>query len=89
VLIDSIEDPFEKVPRAQEENLMQNPTTSDPIQVSFDLESPHKRLREVSIDELKPQRKTKSKPTSPHQPLLILPHRCLPQILRMADTLHL
>jgi hypothetical protein len=43
-------------------------TTSDPIQVSSDLESPHKRLREVSADELKPQRKTKSEPTSPHQP---------------------
>jgi hypothetical protein len=36
--------------------------------VSSDLESPHKRLREVSADELKPQRKTKSEPTSPHQP---------------------
>jgi hypothetical protein len=42
-------------------------TTSDPIQVSSNLESPHKILREVSIDELKPQRKTKSEPTSPHQ----------------------
>jgi hypothetical protein len=40
---------------------------SDPIQVSFDLESPHKRLREVSADGLEPQRKTKSKPTSPYQ----------------------
>jgi hypothetical protein len=36
--------------------------------VSSDLESPHKRLREVSIDELKPQRKKKYEPTSPHQP---------------------
>jgi hypothetical protein len=43
-------------------------TTWDPIQVSSDLESPHKILREVSANELKPQRKTKSKPTSPHQP---------------------
>ena len=43
-------------------------TTSDPIQVSFDLKNPHKRLREVSADKLKPQRKTKSEPTSPHQP---------------------
>jgi hypothetical protein len=36
--------------------------------VSFDLESPHKRLREVFVDELKPQRKKKYEPTSPHQP---------------------
>jgi hypothetical protein len=43
-------------------------TTSDPIQVSSNLESPHKRLREVSTKELKPHRKTKSEPTSPHKP---------------------
>jgi hypothetical protein len=43
-------------------------TTPDPIQVSFNLESPHKILREVSADELKPQMKTQSEPTSPHQP---------------------
>jgi hypothetical protein len=42
--------------------------TSDPIQVSFDLESPHKRHREVSVNELEPQIKTKSEPTSPYQP---------------------
>ena len=41
--------------------------TSDPIQVSFDLESPHKRLREVSADGLEPLRKTKSEPTSSYQ----------------------
>jgi septal ring factor EnvC (AmiA/AmiB activator) len=35
--------------------------------VSFDLESPHKRLREVSVDGLEPLRKTKSEPTSPYQ----------------------
>jgi hypothetical protein len=40
---------------------------SDPIQVSFDIESPHKRLREVFADGLEPLRKTKSKPTSPYQ----------------------
>jgi hypothetical protein len=39
----------------------------DPIQVSSDLESPHKRLREVFVDGLEPLRKTKSKPTSPYQ----------------------
>jgi hypothetical protein len=43
-------------------------TTSDPIQVSSNLKSPLKILREVSPDELEPQRKTKSEPTSPHQP---------------------
>jgi hypothetical protein len=40
---------------------------SDPIQVSSDLEIPHKRLREVFADGLEPLRKTKSKPTSPYQ----------------------
>ena len=40
----------------------------DPIQVSSDLKSPHKILREASPDELEPQKKTKSEPTSPHQP---------------------
>jgi hypothetical protein len=41
------------------------PPASDPIQVSSDLESPHKKLREVSADGLEPLRKTKSEPTSP------------------------
>ena len=41
------------------------PPTSDPIQVSSDLESPHKKPREVSADGLEPLRKTKSEPTSP------------------------
>jgi hypothetical protein len=40
---------------------------SDPIQVSSNLDNPHKRLREVYADGLEPQRKTKSKPTSPYQ----------------------
>jgi hypothetical protein len=43
------------------------PPASDPIQVSSDLESPHKKLREVFIDGLEPLRKTKSKPTSSFQ----------------------
>jgi hypothetical protein len=43
------------------------PPASDPIQVSSNLESPHKKLREVSADGLEPLRKTKSKPTSPYQ----------------------
>jgi uncharacterized protein YoxC len=47
------------------------PTTSDLIQVSFDLEIPHKILREVSAEELEPHRKTKSEPTSPHKPPVI------------------
>jgi hypothetical protein len=41
------------------------PPTSDPIQVSSDLEIPHKKPREVSVDGLEPLRKTKSEPTSP------------------------
>jgi hypothetical protein len=45
-------------------------TTSDPIQVSSDIEIPHKRLRKVSAEELKPHRKTKSEHTSPHKPLV-------------------
>jgi hypothetical protein len=44
------------------------PTTSDPIQVSYDLEIPHKRLREVSTEELEPHRKTKFEPNSPYKP---------------------
>jgi hypothetical protein len=44
------------------------PTTLDPIQVSFDLKSPHKRRREVSAEELEPHRKTKYEPNSPHKP---------------------
>jgi hypothetical protein len=43
------------------------PPASDPIQVSSDLESPHKKPREVSLDGLEPLRKTKSEPTSPFQ----------------------
>jgi hypothetical protein len=38
------------------------PPGSDPIQVSFDLESPHKKLRGLET-----LRKTKSKPTSPYR----------------------
>jgi hypothetical protein len=41
--------------------------TSDPIQVSSNLESPHKRLGEVSMEKLETLRKTKSEPTSPYQ----------------------
>jgi hypothetical protein len=44
------------------------PSTSDPIQVSFDLEIPHKRLREVSAEELDPDREAKYEPISPHKP---------------------
>jgi hypothetical protein len=43
------------------------PPASDPIQVSSDLESPHKKIREVSADGLEPLRKTKSQPTSPYR----------------------
>jgi hypothetical protein len=41
------------------------PPTSDPIQVSSNLESPHKKPREVSANGLEPLRKKKSEPTSP------------------------
>jgi hypothetical protein len=41
------------------------PPASDPIQVSSDLESPHKKPREVSVDGLEPLRKMKSERTSP------------------------
>jgi hypothetical protein len=43
------------------------PPASDPIQVSSDLESPHKKYREVYVDGLEPLRKTKSEPTSPYR----------------------
>jgi hypothetical protein len=61
--------PFRKSTQSTREKPYAKPLpTSDPIQVSSDLESPHKRLREVSVNELEPQRKTKSEPTSPYQP---------------------
>jgi hypothetical protein len=41
------------------------PPALDPIQVSSNLGSPHKKLREVSVDGLEPVRKKKSEPTSP------------------------
>jgi hypothetical protein len=43
-------------------------TTLDPIQVSSDLESPHKRLREVSGEELESHRKIKAEPISTYKP---------------------
>jgi ribosome-associated translation inhibitor RaiA len=43
------------------------PLALDPIQVSSNLESPHKKPREVSADGLEPLRKTKSEPTSPYR----------------------
>jgi hypothetical protein len=49
-------------------------TTSDPIQVSSDIEIPQKRLRKVSAEELKPHRKTKSEHTSPHKPFVCWAH---------------
>ena len=44
------------------------PSTSDPIQVFCDLESPHKRLREVSVEELEPDREVKYEPIPSHKP---------------------
>jgi hypothetical protein len=64
-------------------------TTLNPIQVSSDLESPHKRLREVYADELKSQRKKNPNLLLLINTLLLLTHRCLPQILRMIVFLHL
>jgi hypothetical protein len=43
------------------------PPALDPIQVSSDVESLHKKPREVFVDGLEPLRKTKSEPTSPYQ----------------------
>jgi hypothetical protein len=43
------------------------PPASDPIQVSSNLESAHKKPREVSVDKLEPLRKTKLEPTSPYR----------------------
>ena len=61
--------PFQKSTQSTRGKDYEKPlTTSDPIQVSPYLESPHKRLREVSVDELNPQRKTKYEPTSPYKP---------------------
>jgi hypothetical protein len=61
--------PFRKSTWSTREKSYAKPLpTLDPIQVSFDLESPYKTLREVSANELEPQRKTKSEPTSPYQP---------------------
>jgi hypothetical protein len=58
--------PFRKSTRSTRTKPYEKPPpTSDPIQVSSDIESPHKKLREVSADGLEPLRKTKSKPTSP------------------------
>jgi hypothetical protein len=44
------------------------PSTSDPIQLSSDHESPHKRLREVSAEESKPDKEVKYEPITPSLP---------------------
>jgi hypothetical protein len=63
--------PFQKITQNTKGKPYEKPpTTSDPIQVSSNLESPHKILREVSTDELEPHRETKSEPISPHKPLV-------------------
>ena len=41
------------------------PITLDPIQLSFDHESPHKKLKEDSAGESKPAKETKSEPVTP------------------------
>ena len=88
---------FRKSTRTTREKLYTEPLpTSDPIQVSANLESPHKRLKEVSVNELEPQRKTKSEPISPYQPPITPtspmptpdPKNGLAQILRMMDLPH-
>jgi hypothetical protein len=43
------------------------PSTLDPIQVSYDHESPHKRLIEVSAEEFEPDREVKSEPIPSHK----------------------
>jgi hypothetical protein len=58
--------PFWKSTRNIRTNPYEKPSpASDHIQVSFDLERPHKQPREVFADGLEPLRKTKSKPTTP------------------------
>jgi hypothetical protein len=60
--------PFRKNTQSTRDKPYEKPMpTSDPIQLSSDLESPHKRHREVSADKLETLRKTKSEPTSPYQ----------------------
>jgi hypothetical protein len=60
--------PFQKSTRNKRTNpYARPPPASDPIQVSSDLEIPHKKPREVSVDGLEPLRKTKSEPTSPYR----------------------
>jgi hypothetical protein len=44
------------------------PITSGPIQLSFDHESPHKKLKEDSAGESKPAKETKSEPVMPSLP---------------------
>jgi hypothetical protein len=58
----------------------------DPIQVSSNLEIPHKRLREVSADGLEPLRKKKSEPTSPYQSPII-PTSPMPNLYPKNDRL--
>jgi hypothetical protein len=43
------------------------PSTSDPIQVSSDHESPHKRLREFSREEFDPDKEVKYEPIPSHK----------------------
>jgi hypothetical protein len=43
------------------------PSTSDPIQLSYDLESPHKILREVSAEEFEPDKEIKYEPIPSHK----------------------
>ena len=47
---------------------IKSPCTSDPIQLSFDHESPHKRLREFSTEESKPYKEVKYEPITPSPP---------------------
>jgi hypothetical protein len=59
---------FRKSTRSESGNPNVKPSsTSDPIQVSFDHEIPHKRLREVSAEELEPNRTVKSEPIPSHK----------------------
>jgi len=69
--IDSEEDLSEKSTRnASGKPNVKHLGTSDPIQVSSDLESPHKILRGVSAKELEPDREEKYEPIPPHKPLV-------------------
>jgi hypothetical protein len=57
---------------------------SDPIQVSSDIEIPHKIIREVSVEYLEPDREIKSEPIPSHKPC-ITPTSQMPTLVSKDD----